>query len=88
MNVTFVIEILRNKKTKAIFFFSPSIFFSLSSYRHSFISTPIQEHIDHLYEQINELALELTEERFKHKQTRFKVNLDTIIIFTKENILE
>jgi len=34
---------------------------------------PIQAHIDHLCEQIDDLALQLAEERLNHKQTRAKV---------------
>lgn len=33
----------------------------------------VQAHIDNLCEQIDDLALELAEERLNHKQTRLKV---------------
>lgn len=39
----------------------------------SFIPSPIQRHIDQLYEQIDDLMLQLSEERFQHQQTRTKV---------------
>lgn len=42
-------------------------------FRTSFVPSPIQTHIDRLYEQVDELMVQLTEERFRHQQTRTKV---------------
>ncbi|CAF0989208.1 unnamed protein product [Rotaria sp. Silwood1] len=33
---------------------------------------PMQGHLDHVYEQMNEITLQLAEERLKHKQTQIK----------------
>jgi len=48
------------------------IFFSLLCRRPT-LPPPIQAHIDHLCQQIDELSLQLAEERLNHKQTRLKV---------------
>ena len=45
----------------------------LFSNSYSFLPLPIQTHIDHLYEQINDLTKQLSEERIKHKQARINV---------------
>jgi len=40
--------------------------------QHPTLPPPVQAHIDHLCEQIDDLALQLAEERLNHKQTRNK----------------
>jgi VanZ family protein len=45
-------------------------------YRNSFLPAPLQSHVDQLYEQIDDLTSQLSEERSKHKQTRIKVFVD------------
>ena len=42
---------------------------------------PIQAHIDRLCEQIDDLALQLAEERLNHKQTKLRVG--TYVLFLK-----
>ncbi len=42
-------------------------------FRGHFLPTPIQTHIDRLYEQIDDLVLQLSDERLRHKQTRIRV---------------
>ena len=41
--------------------------------RHVSLPVPIQAHIDHLRLQVNDLTLQLAEERLNHKQTRVQV---------------
>lgn len=43
--------------------------------RHPTLPPPIQAHIDHLCEQIDDLALQLAEERLNHKQTKLRVRI-------------
>jgi hypothetical protein len=54
-------------------------------YRRPSLPPPIQAHIDRLYEQIDDLALQLAEERLNHKQTRTKV-FDTFCLLYKVKI--
>ncbi len=49
------------------------IYIGLLSSRHPTLPPPIQAHIDRLTEQIDELALQLAEERLNHKQTKLTV---------------
>jgi hypothetical protein len=42
-------------------------------FRSHFLPPPIQIHIDRLYEQIDDLVLQLSDERLRHKQTRIRV---------------
>ena len=56
---------------KRIFFFV--CIFRLIFCRRPTLPPPVQAHIDHLCEQIDDLALQLAEERLNHKQTRLKV---------------
>ena len=44
-------------------------------FRGHFLPAPIQVHIDRLYEQIDDLVLQLSDERLRHKQTRIRVIL-------------
>jgi hypothetical protein len=53
-------------------------------YRSSFIPAPIQSHIDLLYEQIDDLTLQLFEERSKNKQIRIQVRCFFLILFLRK----
>jgi hypothetical protein len=54
--------------------------------RCSLLPAPIQAHIDHLYEQIDDLTIQLSEERVKSKQARIKVFYCSGFFLTRENI--
>ena len=64
---------------RTFFFYLSTGIFSLSC-RQPTLPPPIQAHIDRLCEQIDDLALQLAEERLNHKQTRLKVS-DFSLVF-------
>jgi len=71
---------MKTYSKRTFFFLRISInIFSLLC-RHPTLPAPVQAHIDHLCEQIDDLSLQLAEERLNHKQTRLKV-FDFVLFF-------
>lgn len=74
--------LMKSLSKKIDFFFWFFILFN--SCRNSFLPAPLQSHIDQLYEQIDDLTSQLSEERSKHKQTRIKVDLFFVFYCSKK----
>ena len=60
---------MKSLRKTHLFFLNRHVFLT----RHPTLPPPIQAHIDHLCEQIDDLALQLAEERLNHKQTKLRV---------------
>ncbi len=73
-----IIQIQMKTLSKRTFRISINIFSLLC--RHPTLPAPVQAHIDHLCQQIDDLSLQLAEERLNHKQTRLKV-FDFLFVF-------